>query len=140
MNFDPITGQPINHKLATDNGQPQVNPQQMPNYDNQQKKKSNPIKIVLIVIGGFILFFVLLFCVIFFGISGLSDKMVCKSNKGDITIMYTKKQLTGYVVKNGMDYDYDGQKEYANTIGVEAYLDEFESWFETNTTGTCERK
>ena len=65
-------------------------------------------------------------------------KMVCKSDEGNITIMYNDKTLTGYTA-NGISYDYDGQKEYADQVGVDAYLTEFATWFSNNTTGTCSR-
>ena len=50
--------------------------------------------------------------------------------------MYNEKGLTGYASK-GITYDLDSQKEYANSIGVDAYIEEFEEWFATNTSGTC---
>ena len=71
-------------------------------------------------------------------VSLTSKKLVCKSDQGDITIMYNNKTLKGYTAK-GMTYNLKEQQEYAEQIGVEAYLDEFTTWFETNTTGTCKR-
>ena len=67
-----------------------------------------------------------------------SKKMKCTSPEGSITILYNDKTLTGYTVVN-MTYDLDGQREIAEKIGVEAYLDEFDKWFRANTTGTCKR-
>ena len=78
------------------------------------------------------------FLAIFSITSSNSDKLVCKSKEGNITIMYNDKTLTGYTA-NGISYDYDGQKEYADQVGVDAYLTEFATWFSNNTTGTCSR-
>ena len=137
INFNPTTGQPIQNGTNTMNMQPQY--QQMPNYNQQPQKKTSPLKIILMVIGGIAVLTIVLICIIFFGAFGTSNKLVCKSNEGNITIMYTKKQITGYTAK-GISYDLDGQKEVAKQIGVETYINQFETWFSTNTTGTCERK
>ena len=39
-----------------------------------------------------------------------------------------------------MTYDLDEAQEYAEQVGVETYLDEFELWFSTNSSGSCTRK
>lgn len=90
------------------------------------------MKKALIVISGLIVLGIVIFVII----SATSDKMVCKSNEGSITIMYNDKGITGYSA-NGISYDFDGQKKYAKEIGIDAYLDEFATWFSNNTTGTC---
>lgn len=69
-------------------------------------------------------------------VSLTSKKLVCESAEGNITIMYNSKTIKGYKAKN-MRYDLEGQREYAESIGIEAYLDEFSEWFSNNTTGTC---
>lgn len=96
------------------------------------------MKKALIIIGSFAVGIVILGIVIFSVISITSKKMVCKSSEGNITIMYNDKTLTGYTA-NGISYDYDGQKEYAVQVGIDAYLTEFANWFSNNTTGTCSR-
>lgn len=96
------------------------------------------MKKVLMIIGAVVLFFVVFGVVIFTIISVNSKKLVCKSDEGNITIMYNKKTITGYNAK-GMSYDLDGQKDYADKIGIDAYIEEFENWFKTNTTGTCSK-
>lgn len=97
------------------------------------------IKKVIKIIVGFIVTLIVIVAVIFAIISLTSKKLVCKSSEGDITIMYNNKTITGYTAK-GMTYDLDEQKEYAEQIGVEKYLDEFSTFFSTNTTGTCTKK
>lgn len=92
------------------------------------------LKIAGIVIG----VIVILFIAIFTYTSLTSKKLVCKSDEGNITIMYSDKKIKGYTAKN-IKYDLDGQQELAEIIGVEEYLDQFETWFETNTTGSCKR-
>ncbi len=88
------------------------------------------------IIGGVIIGIIVLFILIFTFVSMTSKKLVCKSKEGNITIMYDEKKLKGYTTK-GLTYDFEGQKEYANQIGTDAYIEAFKLWFETNTTGTC---
>ena len=104
------------------------------NQKNKGKKKIVPK--ILAIIGGIVVGIIILFVVLFSIISATSEKLVCKSAEGNITIMYNKNGLTGYKT-SGMTYDYDQQKEYAKQIGVDAYLKEFNTWFSNNTTGSC---
>lgn len=104
------------------------------NNINYKKKSSAPK--VIAIIGGILGGFVIIFLVIFFFVSANSDKLICKSDEGNITIMYNKNGLTGYTTA-GMSYDFDEQKEYAKKIGVDAYTKEFSQWFSTHTSGTC---
>lgn len=94
------------------------------------------MKKTLMIIGGIVVGLVVLGVIIFFVISVSSKKLVCKSDKGNITIMYNDKTLTGYTAK-GISYDLDTQKSYAEKIGIEAYLEEFSTLFSNNTTGSC---
>ena len=96
------------------------------------------MKKVLMIIGGIVVGIVAFGIVLFAIVSLTSKKMVCKSKEGNITIMYNKKTLTGYTAKN-ISYDLSGQKQYAEKIGVDAYLTEFNTWFENNTSGSCSR-
>ena len=100
-----------------------------------QKKKNNLVK-VLAIIGGVVVGFIVLFIVIFSITSANSEKLVCKSDEGNITIMYNEKGITGYTA-TGMSYDLDAQKEVAKEIGMDAYITEFNSWFKSNTSGYC---
>ena len=92
------------------------------------------MKKILMIIGGLVILGIIVFIIV----SLTSDKMVCKSDEGDITIMYTNKGITGYTA-NGISYDLDGQQDYAEQVGIDAYLDEFATWFSNNTTGSCSR-
>ena len=94
------------------------------------------MKKVLMIIGGIVVGLVAIVAIAIFVTSATSEKLVCKSDMGNITIMYNDDTITGYTA-NGMSYDLDTQKEYAEQIGIEAYLDEFSTWFSTNTTGKC---
>ena len=89
-----------------------------------------------IIIGGLFLGLVIVVAIILIVTSLTSKKLVCKSNEGNITIMYNDKTITGYTTK-GITYDMDGQKQIAEQIGIESYITQFESWFKTNTTGSC---
>lgn len=94
------------------------------------------MKKALMIIGGIVVGIIGLFVIIFAITSASSDKLVCKSNEGNITIMYNDKTITGYTAK-GMSYDLNQQKKYAEQIGIKAYIEEFSNWFKTNTTGSC---
>lgn len=134
INFDPNTGQPINQMNPQ---QTTLNPQ-INTFENtsNKKPKKNKLLIILAIIGGIVVGFIALFLIIFLTTSANSDKLVCKSNEGNITIMYNDKGITGYTA-TGMNYDLDKQKEVAKEIGIDAYLTEFNNWFKTNTTGVC---
>ena len=65
-----------------------------------------------------------------------SKKFVCTSNEGNITLMHNESGLVGYLA-SGIDYDFDTQKEYAREMGINSYLNEFNNWFMSNTSGSC---
>ncbi len=94
------------------------------------------MKKALMIIGGIVVGVIIIGIIIFFVVSKTSKKLVCKSNEGNITIMYNDKTLTGYTAR-GISYDLDVQKSYAEQVGIEAYLEEFSTWFSNNTTGSC---
>jgi len=96
------------------------------------------MKKTLMIIGGIVVGLVIFGVALFLIVFSTSKKMKCKSKEGNITLMYNKKRLTGYTVKN-MSFDLDEQNAIAKVIGVEAYLDEFAEWFKANTSGTCDR-
>lgn len=116
--YDPNTSQPI------------------PNNYNQPVKKSKKtiVKVLAIIVG-----FIVLFLVIFSVVSLNSNKLICKSSEGNITIMYNDSTITGYTA-NGISYDMDQQKKVANQVGINSYISQFTTWFETNTTGSCSIK
>ena len=87
-----------------------------------------------------------IFCIIGAAVVGLlvfvaityftSDKLVCKSDEGDITIMYRDGKITGYTGVN-ITYELEKQQKIAEEIGIDEYLKQFTLWFESETTGTC---
>ena len=138
-NFDNnanVNQQSFNQSFV-DNQASMGNMYQQPTYTPQQpqKKKNNLVKI-LAIIGGIVVGFIILFIVIFSITSASSEKLVCKSDEGNITIMYNEKGITGYTA-TGMSYELDTQQEYAKEIGMDAYITEFDNWFKSNTSGYC---
>lgn len=138
-------GTPIldTEKFCTNCGEPvtEISNQQQfiqtpPTSNNINYKKKSSAPKVIAIIGGILGGIVIIFLVIFFFVSANSDKLICKSDEGNITIMYNKNGLTGYTTA-GMSYDFDKQKEYAKKVGVDAYTKEFSQWFSTHTSGTC---
>lgn len=100
------------------------------------KPKKNKLVKILAIIGGLVVGIIVLIIAIFLIISANSEKLVCKSDEGNITIMYNEKGITGYT-SSGFSYDLDGQKEYAKLVGIDAYITEFDAWFKSNTSGYC---
>ena len=88
--------------------------------------------ITLGVVGAIVIAVVLLFVLVFAN----TKKYICKSSQGNITLRYNNKEVVGYSSK-GISYDLDGQQAYSKLIGIDAYLKEFKTWFESNTDGTC---
>ena len=97
------------------------------------------MKKVLMIIGGIVVGFIVLLVVVFLITSATSNKLVCESQEGKITIMYNEKTLTGYTASN-VSYDFDEQKKYAEEIGVETYIEEFSKLFSSKSTGSCKIK
>ena len=142
------------HTHQTEHNQPEHNqpahthpvnnnvPVNKPAQPSGKKKKSNPLVIILIVGGVFLLGIVgivALVLMLILNVSNNSNKLVCESKEGNITLMYDDSGIIGYT-QMGIEYDLDGQQKYAEKVGVEAYLDEFTDWFEKNTSGTCKKE
>jgi uncharacterized membrane protein YvbJ len=103
---------------------------------NQSPNNKSKFSKWLIIVGCVIIGFIVLFILIFYLVSNSSNKLVCKSKQGNITIMYNDKNITGYTSYN-INYDMDEQKKIAEQIGIDEYILQFNTWFNTNTTGTC---
>lgn len=65
-----------------------------------------------------------------------SNKLKCKSNEGNITLMYNDDTVT-YFLTNDIYYDLDNQKAMIEKIGINDYIDNFSNWFTVNTSGKC---
>ena len=105
-------------------------------YQKTNKPKKNNILKFFAIIGGIAVGIIILVVVIVLVVSANSKKLVCKSDRGNITIMYNDKTITGYTAV-GLSYDLDGQKKYAQQVGIDAYIQEFSSWYRNNVGGTC---
>lgn len=105
----------------------------------EPRKKNNIIILVVVVVIIFIVAIISLVGVLFINVSNSSNKLICQSKEGNITLMYNSQELIGYTT-SGMKYDLDEQKEYASEIGINAYIEEFKNWFENHTTGTCKKQ
>lgn len=94
------------------------------------------MKKALMIIGGIVVVVAVIIFIVFQFASDASNKLICTSNEGSITIMYSDKTIVGYTASN-MDFDMDGQTKIAEEMGIKAYIDEFNAWFSNNTTGSC---
>lgn len=131
--------QQVFNQSFADNQASMGNLYQQAQYTQQQqsaKPKKNKLIKILAIIGGVVVGFIVLFVVIFSITSSSSEKLVCKSDEGNITIMYNEKGITGYTAV-GMSYDLDAQKEVVKEIGMDAYITKFDDWFKSNTSGYC---
>lgn len=111
--------------------------------NNPTPKKKSIVPILIIIFVVFFLFVVGIIAVVFLIIKNAGDnnnKFVCESNKGNITLIYDNNNIIGYTTSGGITYDLDGQKKIAEQIGIEKYLEEFNNWFEKNTSGTCRKE
>ena len=99
-----------------------------------QTKKSNK-KLLLI---GLVIFIVAIFGIIMF-VSSNSNKLICKSSKGKLTIMYDEERVTGYTTA-GFEFDMDYSNDLIEEIGLDEFLTSFEEMFEQKYDGTCEIK
>jgi len=109
------------------------------NTQSKPKKKINPLIIVLIVIGAVVGLFVLLLILVYFFVVKSSSQMICECSNGGITLIYNDNTIIGYTA-NGFTYDLDEQREFAEQMGVDEYLVQFEEWFTTTTDGKCNYK
>ena len=87
------------------------------------------------IVGGIFLGIGVIIAAIFIFVSSSSNKLVCKSSLGNITLMYNDKALTGYTTSGSITYDYDTATAYVEKNGIEAYMVQFNMWFATNTDG-----
>lgn len=125
-----------NHSYEYDqkSGQPITN-----NYNQPVKNSKNVIIKVLAIIGGIVVGIIVLLVVVFSLVSLNSNKLICKSSEGNITIMYDDSTINGYTA-SGISYDLDQQKIVSDQIGIDSYISQFSTWFETKTTGSCSIK
>ena len=126
---DLIPNQPVRPEVI-------VNNEEKPTQPQPKKKNNKVLLIVLIAIGAVVILIALALFGLYKYVVNNSSQMICTSNEGDITIIYNDDMIIGYTA-NGFTYDLDGQREYAEKVGIDAYLEEFNAWFENNTTGTC---
>lgn len=147
VKFCQSCGNPIGdtHTNLSNNNVVEVKPSNGDGIVNVEKtsKKKSILPIILIIIG--VLFLLIIGLVvalvfIFNSVSSNSNKLVCESKEGNITIMYNDSTITGYTVSGGITYDFDTQKKLADQKGGEAYIDEFNKWFENNTSGSCRKE
>ncbi|MCD4756266.1 hypothetical protein K8R20_01450 [bacterium] len=94
-------------------------------------------KIIFIVLGIFLVLGVLVGVGAVSLLNNNTNKFVCESDIGGITLMYTETDLVGYTTSGELSYDLDEQKVLAEELGIEEYLVEFNTWFETETSGSC---
>ena len=92
----------------------------------EPRKKNNIIILVVVVVIIFIVAIISLVGVLFINVSNSSNKLICQSKEGNITLMYNSQELIGYTT-SGMKYDLDEQKKYASEIGINAYIEEFKN-------------
>lgn len=69
-----------------------------------------------------------------------TQKLECESSSGRITITHDSNSITGYTATANIDYDLDGQNEYAHRVGMSTYLAEFQNWFVFHTDGVCRER
>ena len=93
-------------------------------------------KLYLIGCGIVILAVILMNIFVFINRENSSNKLVCQSNNGNITIIYDEDTIIGYTAK---EYTYDllSEKNRAEQMGIDKYIKEFSNTYATSTLGTC---
>ena len=66
-----------------------------------------------------------------------SNKLICKSNNGKVTIYYDENGITGNSTTN-FKYEYSDEKKRAQELGIHEYLNQYKTWFENTTNGECQ--
>jgi len=69
-----------------------------------------------------------------------SKKLVCESDTVGLTIMYNDKELTNYITRGNIGFDFKSQNSYVEKIGIEEYIKSIDSWFHETTGGECKKK
>lgn len=98
------------------------------------KPKSNMFVVISLTTG----LLLILGYIVFMLYNTASRKMECTSSIGNITIIYNKKSVTGYK-STTIPYNIYEQREKADSMGIDAYLDEYQKWFTENVGGSCQR-
>lgn len=93
----------------------------------------------LVVCGAVILSVVVMVVFVLVNDGDNSKQLVCQSNEGNITLVYDNNTVVGFTAST-YTYDLLSEKERAEEMGVEKYIDEFASIFNTNTMGTCTKE
>lgn len=86
-----------------------------------------------------LIYFIVMFILVFNTIGSMvgDDKLVCKSDSGNVTIGFSRDQMVTYSAVK-YDFDFDEQKKVASRIGKDAYIEQFNNSFVQNTTnGSC---
>ncbi len=96
----------------------------------------NMKKIFLILCGVVILSVVVMVVLVLVDNNNGAKELICTSNNGNITLYYNNDTIIGYS-SNGFSYDLLSEKNSAEQMGVDDYIDNFSNVFNTNTLGTC---
>lgn len=64
------------------------------------------------------------------------SQIICASDKGDITINYTREKIVDYKA-NGMELNIEGQNKIFKRLGSEEYARQFKAWFKKSSGVDC---
>lgn len=64
------------------------------------------------------------------------DKMICRSDYGNITVVYENNKIIEYQTEDLKDDDIL-PKEYVEKVGIDEFLKSFSDWFYLKKKGTC---
>lgn len=103
-------------------------------------KKSNTKKIIAIVICFLFIFVIGFIGIILFTFSVVdknSDKLICTSSKGSITIYFNGDKIQG-VASSNIPYERNIEDSKSRNMGQKEYMNAYSTWFtEYTTDGTC---
>lgn len=114
------------------------------NTKSYAERNSYKPLIITLCVGGisFIIFIVMIIIVAVGAVNNLAngDSLKCESDSGRVNLGFSGNQMITYSAFN-YDFDFDTEKARANKIGKDAYIEEFNKSFVSNTVnGHCTYK
>jgi hypothetical protein len=134
VNINPIN-QPINNSYQQPDQKPDLLGSTY-NYNVPVKKSKNIINSKIFYIIILIIVIILIGCGIFFFKLVNTSKLICESDKGSITIMFTNKDIVNFKTQ-GIEYNINEHKEAVKTFGIDTYIKSYNNIFKKDTNGKC---
>ncbi len=138
-------GEKVDGKFCSKCGTPVGNNNNTTSNVTTTPKKKSHVGLILGIIFG-VLFLLIVIIVIVALLFVRSSKnvepidntkhLVCTSSEGKITLNYNDDEIIDYTADK-ITYNQESQQKLFEKYGAESYMEQFNTWFEKNTSGTC---